>query len=375
MKKVIITINYIKDGGLEKVLIDTINAMYQYCDITIIVIYNIIDPIYYKEISTKAKIIVIDKYRDQLKNKLILSLYSRLYDKKYIQKFLYKRELKKHLSDIEIAFSEEPALTLVSQSSHPHKIAWIHTDFLEDSYFLKKHSQDSYKKILSKFKTIVFVSKSLEEKFIKTYAITNTKVIYNSIDFNRINRLAQKTHDLQINNNKINFISIGRLSFEKGFDRLINSFSLLSEEKRKKCHLTIIGNGYEYSNLTNQINQFNLSETITLIGRQTNPYTLLKSSDILLSPSRYEGFGLVILEALALEKPVIATNTVGANELLESGKYGIILENKDNAFDSIISNIIENRNLLNQYKGKSKERAQEYSFENFKKEILNLILQ
>lgn len=375
MKKVIITINYIKDGGLEKVLIDTINAMYQYCDITIIVIYNIIDPIYYKEISTKAKIIVIDKYRDQLKNKLILSLYSRLYDKKYIQRFLYKRELKKHLSNIEIAFSEEPALTLVSQSSHPHKIAWIHTDFLEDPYFLKKHSQYSYKKILSKFKTIVFVSKSLEEKFIKTYAITNTKVIYNSIDFNRINRLAQKTHDLQINNNKINFISIGRLSFEKGFDRLINSFSLLSEEKRKKCHLTIIGNGYEYSNLTNQINQFNLSETITLIGRQTNPYNLLKGSDILLSPSRYEGFGLVILEALALEKPVIATNTIGANELLESGKYGIILENKDNAFDSIISNIIENCNLLNQYKGKLKERAQEYSFENFKKEILNLILQ
>ena len=373
MKKFIITINYIKNGGLEKVLIDTVNSMYQHYDITIILIYDIIDPIYYKEISNKARIIVIDKYRNQIQNKLILSIYSRLYEKRFIQKYLYNKELKKNPSDIEIAFSEEPALILASQSNHLNKIAWIHTDFLDDPYFKKRHSQNSYKKIFSKFKTIVFVSKSLEEKFKKVYALTNTKIIYNSIDFNKVNRLAQKACNLPINNNKINFIAIGRLSFEKGFDRLINSFSLLSENERQKCHLTIVGDGYEYSNLNKQINKLNLSETITLAGRQSNPYILLKNSDVLLNPSRYEGFGLVILEAFALEKPVIATKTVGANELLESGKYGIILENQDNAFDLIIPSIIENRNLINQYKSKLKKRSQEYSFENFKKEILNLI--
>lgn len=375
MKKIFLTLNYIKDGGLERVLVDIVKALYGFYDITIILIYDIVNEDYYKEICDKVEIVTLDKYRKKIKNRLLLSVYSRLYDRFYFQKYLYKRFLRTITSDIEIAFSESPSLRLVSCSKNRNKIAWIHTDFLEDPYFRDKKDERQYKKLFSKFKSIVFVSSSLEEKFKKYYRLSNTCTIHNSIDLNRIKYLTENDLAIQqCDNRKIEFIAIGRLSFEKGFERLVESFSKLSSDEKNKSHLTIVGDGSEFYNLKSQIQKLELGEVITLMGTVHNPYNLLKNSDVLLSPSRYEGFGLVILEAFALEIPVVATKTVGAVEILDSGKFGILLENIDNAFDNIVSAIIKDRNVVDKFKPLLRGRAQMYSFSAFKQKILNLLL-
>lgn len=373
-KRIVITLNYIKGGGLERVLIDLVNAIYEYCDVTIILIYNIINGDYYNEICKKAKIITIDKGRNKIKNRMLLSIYSRLYEKICIQKYLYKRLLKKISPDVVIAFSEDPTLKLVSSLNYKNKVAWIHTDFLEDSYFQKNNDRDEYKNVLSQYDSVVFVSKALEEKFRRFYALSNTCTICNSVDLSRINALALNDEIERKKNDKIEFISIGRLSFEKGFDRLVRSFSHLSDDEKRKCHLIIVGDGDEFYRLKCQIQQSQLCDVITLVGRRHNPYSLLGRSDVLLSPSRYEGFGLVILEAFALGVPVVATKTVGAIEILDSGKYGILLENNENSFDNIISEIINNHYVIDKYKPLLKERVQSYSYMRFKQEVSNLLL-
>ena len=90
---------------------------------------------------------------------------------------------------------------------------------------------------------------------------------------------------------------------------------------------------------------------------------------LLISPSRAEGFSLVVAEAMCMGIPVLSTDCAGPNELTDYGKYGILVENSDEALENAIQNIFEKKEALYKYHKLSEERSNIFKIENVMKEV------
>lgn len=367
MKKILFVLNHLDKGGIEEMLVTILKNIVPYYSIQVLTLYKVRSP-YIEKVSSLVNLQTLDRYRYYIRNKYLLALYSRLFDLKIVQQFLYNKYLKKFHPDIQIAFSDGRAVEIVAgNNSLINKKAWVHTDFLQNDNQCLDHYIDLY----NAFNDVVFVSKTLEMKFKKYLGLKSTYFIPNAIDSNIVIEKAKKENICK-DNKIINFVAIGRLSKEKGFDRLIYSLHKLTDKQKTMCHLTIIGDGIEKDYLYGLVQRYQLKHIVSLIGFQTNPYAMLKNADALLVPSRFEGFGLVLLEAMALNIPIVATATLGPSEILDNGKYGLLVDNVDNAFDIIISEILRNPSILDKYKFVP-ERIQFYSIERLKNNILALL--
>jgi glycosyltransferase involved in cell wall biosynthesis len=119
-------------------------------------------------------------------------------------------------------------------------------------------------------------------------------------------------------------VAMGRLEHQKGFDILINAFARISE--RTTSRLLIFGNGSLRPELQRQIDRAGLSDRIQLAGYTSDPAAQMRAAAAFILSSRYEGFGLVLAEALAAGTPVVATNCdYGPAEILEDGRFGTLV--------------------------------------------------
>jgi glycosyltransferase involved in cell wall biosynthesis len=118
-------------------------------------------------------------------------------------------------------------------------------------------------------------------------------------------------------------IGVGRLSAEKDFATLIRAFARLRRER--PVRLVIAGEGDQEIAIKELIAELDLIEDVWLPGFRLDVCALITKSSVLVSASRYEGFGITMVEALGCGCPVVATQTVGAVEILEGGRYGHIV--------------------------------------------------
>jgi glycosyltransferase involved in cell wall biosynthesis len=112
----------------------------------------------------------------------------------------------------------------------------------------------------------------------------------------------------------LRFVAVGRLSYQKGFDRLFQ----IMRELPQSAHCLILGDGPERPFLDGQLSFLNLESKVTLQGFVSNPAPFIAGADALVMPSRFEGMPNAALEALAVGTPVIATPEAGGLKELES---------------------------------------------------------
>ena len=126
------------------------------------------------------------------------------------------------------------------------------------------------------------------------------------------------------------FINIGFLDKKKNQALLIKSF-YNTFSKDKDIKLWIVGDGPEYSNLKKLIEELKLSDQVTLIGRVSRDKVkvLLSKSNAFVLSSQVETFGVVIIEALAMGLPVIATKCGGPESIITNKNLGLLVENDD----------------------------------------------
>ena len=132
----------------------------------------------------------------------------------------------------------------------------------------------------------------------------------------KVNFVDDKTHILSSN-----FIcAVGRLEPQKGFDTLIRAFSKISD---KTLQLYILGEGKQRDYLENIAVECNVGTRVKFLGFVSNPFQIIASSKAFVLSSRWEGFGNVVVEALACGVPVIATACKGGpTEILDHGRFG-----------------------------------------------------
>lgn len=158
---------------------------------------------------------------------------------------------------------------------------------------------------------------------------------------------------------------VGSIQHRKGHDILINAISLLPEHIKSNVHILFLGDGKK-DLVINLLKEKKLSKQCTFIPFQ-DPLEIYPLIDINILPSRLEGFGLVVVEAMLMGNCVIRSNTEGATEQITHGKTGFIFENENySELSNILLELIENKELRNQVS----QAGQTYALQHFISDIM-----
>jgi glycosyltransferase involved in cell wall biosynthesis len=126
-------------------------------------------------------------------------------------------------------------------------------------------------------------------------------------------------------------MAVGRLNPEKGFDLLIRAHRRL-RDMGVEHSLVILGEGPLRAELTELVKELRVADSVIMPGFFPNPYTALKQATLCVLSSHFEGCPSVLLEALALGVPIVATRCFsGPREILDEGKYGMLVPPNDEA--------------------------------------------
>jgi N-acetylgalactosamine-N,N'-diacetylbacillosaminyl-diphospho-undecaprenol 4-alpha-N-acetylgalactosaminyltransferase len=243
----------------------------------------------------------------------------------------------------------------------------VHSSKLE-TYLLNNTFLTNY--LYGKAYKTVCGAKENEKLVIQKHHLKNTITIYNPIDFEDIK--AKKEESIDFNFEYI--LAVGRFVELKQFYELIISYanSILPQNQVK---LVLVGEGEEFLRCKELVFSLNLNENVVFVGFSNNPYKYMQNAKFLVLCSKYEGFGLVLVEALACNTPVISFDLVsGPNEIIEHGKNGLLVENQN--FDKLteaINLLFSDEELYTTCKINALESVQKFSFEEIKKEWLNLL--
>jgi glycosyltransferase involved in cell wall biosynthesis len=172
---------------------------------------------------------------------------------------------------------------------------------------------------------VVAVSTGIADDLKKVIGLNGTKVsiIHNPVITDAIAPLrdARAEHPWFADGGLPIVIGVGRLTTQKGFDDLIRAFALVCA--RRAARLVILGSGRDHAALTRLVHDLGLNGAVDLPGWVPNPHAYMARASLFVLSSRYEGFGNVLVEALACGCPIVATNCVGGPaDILEGGRFG-----------------------------------------------------
>lgn len=171
-----------------------------------------------------------------------------------------------------------------------------------------------YKYIYPRADVVICPAQGIIEEFRKDFRVdvSRYRVLYNPVNERQLHdTISTMDYDPALRGHKVHFVCVGRLGFEKGYDRLIEALVNFRMNNDLDWRLDIIGKGAETKKLGELIRSHGLQDRVVLAGYQNTPWPQIAQSDCLLLPSRWEGMPNVVLEALACGTPVIAHRDAG----------------------------------------------------------------
>ncbi|MEK7575764.1 MAG: glycosyltransferase family 4 protein, partial [Patescibacteria group bacterium] len=201
-------------------------------------------------------------------------------------------------------------------------------EFQEGKYNFMTELRRNIERWVAKNADKIIVPSGYLKKVVTKWGIDkkNIIVIYNAFDAQGLKMTKRESRD-ELNLSGTILISSGRLVPWKGFGALIDIMPEVLKEI-PDARLYIIGSGLEEKNLKSQISNLKIGDNVFLVGgiSREKLLTYLRACDIFVLNSGYEGFSHLILEAMALGVPVIASNIGGNTEIIRDGENGILIE-------------------------------------------------
>jgi glycosyltransferase involved in cell wall biosynthesis len=151
----------------------------------------------------------------------------------------------------------------------------------------------------------------------------------------------------------------GRLAGVKNYPLLIDALAELAPAT--PVHAWILGDGAERAQLERQIADRGLGRLITFLGFQPNPWRFIARADVFVLTSTYEGFGNVLIEAMACGTPVVATRSPGTVEIIEHGSNGLLVDHEPRAVAGAIANLIGDATLRERLIARGRESVRHYA--------------
>ncbi len=367
MKRILFFIHDLGVGGAEKVLVNLVNHLNkELFDVTVVSLFGggvneqFLEPhIHYKCIWKKT-------FRG---NSKILKFGS--------PRFLHRMFIKEKY-DIEVAFLEGVVSRIISgcPNKETKLFSWIHIEQRErdrgtSSFRSYRESVRCYKQ----FAKIVCVSETVKECFQNNFPDVKEPIVrYNIVETDKILRLADTPlQSIIFNDNEINLVGVGKISRRKGFDKIARIICRLRKEGYP-VHFYALGIGNARNEIEKYLVENHIENYYTFLGYQTNPYNYVKHSDLFICASVAEGFSTAATEALIVGTPVCTVKVSGMEELLGENEWGLITENSESALYDGIKRLLDNPDMLMNYREKAAQRGELFVTENLFKQIENLFI-
>lgn len=372
-------IGSLSNGGAERSITNLANELSKYHNVILVIANNKID---YK---CDTKILVVPELLSH-KNRALGLKKLRNIKKQYKIDYCISYTTVYNFYNILTKYKDK---TIISVRNH-----------LSAKKELKKHN--IFHKISIIFANkIVCCSKSVYLDQIKNYhaPVRKTYVIENFCNLNLINKLKNekiKEYD-KISLSKNMIVSMGRMVPHKGFEHIIKAMKLVVKTI-PDCHLLIFSRGPEEERLKKLVSKLKLDNNIFFMGFRSNPFKFIKKSKAFVLASDYEGFPNVVIEAMSVGIPVIATDSPGGSkEILSDScsdiylkkisyeKYGILIPNfslehdvsyitkNEKILALAIIRLIKDKDINKHYKHQSTIRYNDYNCDKIIEKWLSLI--
>ena len=357
-RKVFIAIHQLNLGGAQKALISALNAIdYSENEVVLYVRKSRLDllPLVNKNVSE----IIVNKDKTNYyhkpyslwlygisRAKTVLGINHSREDekaKKYISKKQFEYERKYFFSepityDIAISYIQGyTAQTVAENISAKRKVMFYHdsTDSLHELY----------DEVMKYYDRIYCVSKGAQEEVKSFYPQFADKIacLENYVDAESVKDKA----DLYVPDypkDKLILCSCGRITPVKGFDLAVGAAEILKQQGLD-FKWYIVGDGIDRAKIEKLIDDKGLSDYIEITGLLDNPYPYIKHCDIYVQPSYEEAYGLTIIEAQILKKPVVSTATVGGKSIIADGKTGLLAEISPESLAETIEKLNDDKKL------------------------------
>jgi len=224
---------------------------------------------------------------------------------------------------------------------------------------------------------IVSLSNGVTDEIIEDYNLNrkNVVTIHNPIEIDKIQDIVKMKSSKPWANwadNHYVIMSIGRLVYQKGYDILIDSIAKI---KKLPVKLIIIGEGEERAYLEERIAQHNIADIVMLAGYKEDIFEWLSQADLFVLSSRWEGFGHVIVEAMASGIPVLSTNCPhGPKDIIVNNYNGKLVNFDAEKIALEISSLLTDKNK-HKYINNAYKDIIKFSSENISKKYCNLFYQ
>ena len=241
------------------------------------------------------------------------------------------------LYDHVIAYQESESTEFASHISAPHKIAWVHTDF---ERFWKSRAIGATKAIYDAFQDVVCVTDASAKSVMKNLGYEKERVwlIRNTLPTGRIRARATEAVP-EAQKKPFLFVSVGRLSEEKGYDRIPQAARILAD-KGIEFDWYLVGDGASRRKIEAEVIKWNVEGSVHLLGAKMNPYSYVAMADCIVITSHYEAQPMVANEALILDKPVISTEFTSVYEVIKDGENGMIVQQTPEAIADALEKFV-----------------------------------
>lgn len=371
-KKIFIFSHAMEIGGAERALLGLLNSIdYSKYDVDLFLLKHSgeLMPLIPKQVNLLSEILqysaimkpmVLALKEGQIKvvlSRLCGKLKAKLYDIKhtlnrsavaieYSHKHTVKYLPKVNNEHYDIAISFLTPHYIVSEKVNADKkFAWIHTDYSTIELDVKSELA-----MWSKFDNIVSISDDVTRAFLSTFPSLENKIV--KIENVLSKDFIEEQADLfnvknEMTDDSVKLLSIGRFCEAKNFDNVPEIASII-KSKGVDFKWYIIGYGADENLIKSKIAQYNMEDTVVILGKKENPYPYIKACDIYVQPSRYEGKCVAVREAQILNKPVIITNYASSKSQLQDGFDGVIVPMDNQGCADGIVKVIDDKDLQNQ---------------------------
>jgi glycosyltransferase involved in cell wall biosynthesis len=175
---------------------------------------------------------------------------------------------------------------------------------------------------------IVTTSGGVADDLVEQFGVARgrIRVVHNPVDLDAVARAAAEPLDPPYDGlwTRPAIVAAGRLADAKNYPLLLEAMARL--RRRVPARLFVLGQGEREDALRKQIARLGLDDAVVLCGFQRNPWKYIARADVFALTSRYEGFGNVLVEAMACGVPVVATASPGTREIVQHDVNGLLVE-------------------------------------------------
>jgi glycosyltransferase involved in cell wall biosynthesis len=208
---------------------------------------------------------------------------------------------------------------------------------------------------------VVVTSAGVAEDLVAHYGVARTqvRVLHNPVDLETIERAAQEPVDRPASEHDPVIAAAGRLAGVKNYPLFIEAIARIAG--RRPVVAWILGEGHDRPQLEALAAAHNLRGIVRFLGFQRNPWQFMARADVFVLTSTYEGFGNVLIEAMACGTAVVATRSPGTVEIIHDGANGLLVDHNPDAVAAAVSRLIDDPALRARFVTAARASVERYA--------------